>query len=190
MARRNARANRDPAVAYSATATTHKDTQHLFCLVAVQLNWTTQQQITIRVDSMASDHLMGSLELFDLLTLIEIDRAHAPIIEIENGATSQPTHKGVVPLQVSGSNTHEGNDVIIRLRTVYYMPEWPDHHNLISVGRLENDKHDKFVASRLESGTHDKFAVDSMNKSINIIEAQSGSVAYSFQFEKTPGCLW
>ena len=182
MARRNARANRDSAVAYSATATTHEDTQHLFCLVAVSStdskdDWTTQQPITIGLDSMASDHLMGSLELFDPLTLVEIDRAHAPIIEIANGVTSQPTHKGVVPLQVYGSNTHEGNDIIIRLRTVYYMPEWPDHHNLISVGRLENDKHDNFV-------------VDSMNKSINIIDAQSDSVVYSFQFEKTPGCLW
>ena len=70
------------------------------------------------------------------------------------------------------------------------MPEWPDHHNLISVGRLENDKHDKFVASRLESDTHDKFVVDSMKKSINIIDAQSYSVAYSPRFEKTSGCPW
>ena len=70
------------------------------------------------------------------------------------------------------------------------MPEWPDHHNLISVGRLENDTHDKFVASRLEGDTNDKYAVDSMNKSINIIDAQSHSAVYSFQFEKTPGCLW
>ena len=124
---------------------------------------------------------VGHLEVGDVVEVVAV---------LRDGATSQPTHKGVVPLQVFGSNTHEGNVIIIRLRTVYYMPEWPDHHNLISVGRLENDKHDKFVASRLESDTHDQFVVDSMNKSTNIIDAQSDSVAYSFQFEKTPGCLW
>ena len=46
-----------------------------------------------------------------------------------------------------------------------------------------------FPHSRLESDTHDKFAMDSMNRSISIIDTQSDSVVGSFQFEKTPGCL-
>ena len=91
----------------------------------------------IGVDSMASGHFFGDRDAFDVNSLVAL--SDAPQVEIANGAQLAPTHRGVVPLRVRGHGAYAGDDRIVMIQNVNYVPGFPVHRRLLSPGRLERD---------------------------------------------------
>ena len=132
--------------------------------------------VMIGVDSMASGHFFGDRDAFDVNSLVAL--SDAPQVEIANGAQLAPTHRGVVPLRVRGHGAYAGDDRIVMIQNVNYVPGFPVHRRLLSSGRLERDS--------TVDGVQRVF-VDSLNSAVHM-RNHDGTTCYSFALDKE-GCV-